>query len=115
MFAVGNMLETGRKVTNLLKEKGITCGLVDVRTVKPLDLSVLEPTCHTIVTLEDGVLCGGFGSALGAAVPEGIRVLSFGWPDRFIEHGSVGELFAQYGLDSVSITERICEEIEGKA
>lgn len=115
VFAVGNMLETGRKVTNRLKEKGITCGLVDVRTVKPLDLSVLEPTCHTIVTLEDGVLCGGFGSALGAAVPEGIRVLSFGWPDRFIEHGSVGELFAQYGLDSVSITERICEEIEGKA
>jgi 1-deoxy-D-xylulose-5-phosphate synthase len=115
IYAVGNMLDTGRQVVKLLKERGITAGLVDVRTVKPLDLSVLDSRCSTIFTLEDGVLQGGFGSALRSAVPSGIQVISFGWPDKFIEHGSVAELNKKYGLDSQSVTERICEEIERKA
>ena len=113
------------------RDRGYDAGLVDVTTVKPLDLSLLSKDCHLLVTLEDNVLEGGFGQQAAAVLAsasandekkrffsrreEGTKVLRFGWPDSFIEHGSVAELREKYGLTPEKITERICEQIEGKA
>ena len=131
IWAVGAMYACGEKVCSLLRDRGYDAGLVDVTTVKPLDLSLLSKDCHLLVTLEDNVLEGGFGQQAAAVLAsasandekkrffsrreEGTKVLRFGWPDSFIEHGSVAELREKYGLTPEKITERICEQIEGKA
>ena len=115
----------------MLRDRGYAAGLVDVTAVKPLDLSLLSNNCHLLVTLEDNVLEGGFGQQVAAGLAsasldvqkkryfgrreESTQVLRFGWPDSFIEHGSVAELRDKYGLTPEKITERICEQIEGKA
>ena len=115
----------------MLRDRGYAAGLVDVTAVKPLDLSLLSKDCHLLVTMEDNVLEGGFGQQVAARLAsasldvlkkryfgrkeESTQVLRFGWPDSFIEHGSVAELRDKYGLTPEKITERICEHIEGKA
>ena len=115
IWAVGTMLETAVKVRKILLEKSVDAGIVDVRTVKPMDLSCLNADATNLVSLEDGALAGGFGEALAAAVPDGYRVQRFGWPDIFIEHGAPNDLREKYRLDAESIAERILEEIERKA
>lgn len=116
IWAVGAEVPCGEKVRELLKEKGYSAGLVDVTAVTPLDLSVYYPECKYIVTIEDNMLSGGFGQQMAAALTnEKVRLLSFGWPNCFIEHGSVSQLKEKYYLTPEKITERICEYIEGKA
>ena len=115
IWAVGTMLDTAVKVRKLLLERGVDAGIVDVRTVKPMDLSCLNGKTTKLFTIEDGSKAGGFGEALTASVPKGCSVTSFGWPDVFVEHGSTDDLRKEYGLDPESIAERIIEEIERKA
>ena len=113
------MYDCGLKVAELLDQYGIKSGLVDVTTIKPMDLRPLEDiTADTqyIVTIEDNSVKGGFGMQLGAAVTgTGIKVLNFAWPDEFIPQGSFDQLADRFGLTAEKIAERICEIIEGKA
>lgn len=103
----------------LLKRKGIEAGLINARFVKPLDEKAILASAERtklVVTLEDNVITGGFGESLAAAMMESpVKVLNFGWPDCFIEHGSCRQLFETYKLDPKSIAERICEYIEKQA
>lgn len=119
IWAAGNMLPAGFETCEMLKKRGIEAGLVNARFIKPLDeKAVLASAARTklIVTLEDNVITGGFGESLAAAIMESpVKVLNFGWPDRFIEHGSSKQLFEKYGLDPESMTERICEYLEKQA
>ena len=114
IWAVGRMTETACRIRTLLAEKGIDAGIVDVIRVKPMELSCREDPDRPVVTIEDNVLTGGFGQAFAAA---GYchRVLSLGWPDSFIEHGSCGELEEKYGLSAEAAAERIGEYLERKA
>lgn len=122
IWAVGAMQECGQRVCSLLRDRGLDVGLVDVTTVKPLDMTPLSEDTRLIITIEDNVLAGGYGQQMAAAVSamklpekaERPQVVSFGWPDRFVEHGSVAQLQDKYGLTPEKIAERICEEIEGK-
>nr|WP_262917582.1 1-deoxy-D-xylulose-5-phosphate synthase [Aestuariivivens sediminicola] len=85
----------------------------DMRFVKPLDESLLETVFKThriIVTVEDGTITGGFGSAvLEFASKHNYTntIRSLGLPDRFIDQGSVHELQASIGLDAASLCEYI--------
>ena len=110
------MTATAVEVFKILDGRGIRCGVVNARFVKPLDLETLsESAARTklIVTLEDNVLAGGFGAQVSAALSgSDTKVYSFGWPDRFIEHGSSEQLFKKYGLDAEAIAERIVDIIE---
>lgn len=119
IWAVGNMVETALHVTELLKEKKIDAGVVNARFVQPIDLEELKASAartKLLVTIEDNVVTGGYGENLAANIMESpIKVLNYGWPDQFIEHGSNGELLKQYGLDADSIAERICEYLEKQA
>lgn len=110
IWAVGTMTQTGKQLREKLARRGIDAGLVAVASVKPLELSQLETAPKRIVTLEDGILTGGFGERLTAAAKDFV-VTSFGWPDQFIEHGSCSQLYEKYGLDADSIAERICETV----
>lgn len=116
IWAVGPMVEVGEAVCSLLEKRGYQSGLVDVTTVKPMDLSVYDPNCQCIITIEDHVLSGGLGQQLAAALTnEKVKLLNFAWPDCFIEHGSIKQLRHKYGLTAEKIAERICEYIERKA
>ena len=116
IWSCGKMTATAVEVFKILDSRGIKAGLVNARFIKPVDIkTLLESASRTklIVTLEDNVLTGGFGSQVAAALSDtDTRVYSFGWPDRFIEHGSSDELFKKYGLDAKSIAERIVNIIE---
>ena len=108
------MYDTTSKVRDILEEKGISCGLVDVKCEKPLDVTpYFDCSCGVVVSVEDNILNGGFGDSLRSALSDApVRTLSFGWPDEFIEHGSYGDLFGKYGLLPEQIAERILEELK---
>lgn len=66
----------------------------------------------TLFTIEDGVISGGFGQRLSAELSGRNKVISFGWPDAFIEHGSCDYLYEKYGLDAKSISDNIIAELK---
>ena len=114
IWALGNMVGVGRKVVELLNERGVKAGLVNARFVKPLDEELLHAQAKSnklIVTLEDHSAKGGFGSAVLESL-QANKILTpveiIGWPDKFIPHGTnVDILRKEFGLDSESIAERI--------
>ena len=103
LWALGEQVEKALKVAALLKERGLAAGVVDARFVKPFDAEMLawqRAAGARIVSIENGSVCGGLGEAIGAD-------LRFGWPDVFVEHGSVAELERIHGFDAESIARKI--------
>jgi 1-deoxy-D-xylulose-5-phosphate synthase len=117
IWALGPMVAEALKVADrLAAEEGISVGVVNARFVKPLDRHLLLSQAAgvpLIVTIEDHVATGGFGSAIIEALQEAdclTPVERIGWPDKFIEHGSnVEVLRAAYGLSTDDIVRRIKE------
>jgi 1-deoxy-D-xylulose-5-phosphate synthase len=110
IWSVGNMTDHAVKAAEILAERGIDAGVVDVRLVKPLDLTLIE-SGKPVYTIEDGIAGGGFGAKMAEALPgEDVRVL--GWPDEFIPHGSCDDLYRKYGLDPESVADRIAVDLD---
>jgi 1-deoxy-D-xylulose-5-phosphate synthase len=102
----GTLFPTCVKAAAALRGEGINIGVINARFIKPLDRTTLLRAIEEmplVITVEEGTLEGGFGSAvLEAANSAGIdtsHVRRLGLPDRFIEHGERGELLADLGLD----------------
>ena len=98
----------------VLRSDGLSVGVINARFVKPIDREVMRRAlteCSTVVTVEEGALAAGFGSAVTEfAADEGLDVSHLrriGLPDRFIEHGERSELLADFKLDSAGIVETI--------
>ncbi len=115
LLAVGSMVKTAEAVRKKLLEDGDNHTLVNARFVKPLDKKMLDSLAkdhEVIVTMEENVKSGGFGSAvveyLHTAYPE-VQVLSAALPDVFMEHGSPEKLKEKAGIDAGSIYNRIKE------
>jgi len=115
LLAVGpNMLGVARDAADRLAAAGISAHVVNARFIKPLDERMLMELASgrpaPILTLEEGVLAGGFGAAvMEFYAVKGIRdvtVVPFGVPDRFIDHGSVKEQLMEAGLTA----DRIADE-----
>ena len=113
IFGCGHMLETAEQVWKSLKEKGYSCSLINSRFVKPMDTDVLcemSDGHRLFVTIEDAAVTGGYGDRVMRYVSEqnmGVKVLTMGVPDCFVEHGNIPQLREQIGLDTVSIVEKI--------
>jgi 1-deoxy-D-xylulose-5-phosphate synthase len=112
ILAVGRMVPIAAKAAVQLEQEGISCGLINARWVKPLDPRLPEwaEKYERIVTVEDGVASGGFGSAvLGALAPLGLagKVRVLGLPDAFLPPGNPDVLFSDLGLDADGITAHI--------
>lgn len=115
LWAIGTMLADAEKLAARLSEHGIQAGVVNARFVKPLDTDLLAESARSarlIVTMEDHVITGGFGSAvmeaLQAANLQHCPVERIAWPDAFIEHGSsVTQLREKNGLSTEAILERV--------
>ncbi len=110
IIAIGNRVYPALEAAETLSETGINTCVINARFVKPLDTTLIIDMAKEIgkvITVEDGILMGGFGSAiLEALAVEGItdvRVNSLGVPDRFVEHGDVNTLYDRYGYDTQAI------------
>ncbi|WIV10989.1 1-deoxy-D-xylulose-5-phosphate synthase [Proteiniborus sp. MB09-C3] len=117
LLAIGKMVETGYEVAEKLREQGKDITLINGRFVKPLDEDLIKEVAEghsLIITLEDNVKAGGFGSCINDLLIENSysgEILNITLPDVFIEHGSVDELFKQYNMDTQGILNKIYEKI----
>jgi 1-deoxy-D-xylulose-5-phosphate synthase len=104
VFALGAMMAEGERLVEMLEQQGLSAALIDPRFAKPIDRECVGRygrRCGLLITLEDHVLAGGFGSAVLETLNElevTVPVVRVGWPDQFIEHGKVEALRAKYGL-----------------
>ena len=116
-LAVGTMVEKAKEAAAILKEEGIEAAVVNMRFIKPLDTERIDEMARTkrlLITVEENVLAGGFGSAVAEYLADhGIEVplLRFGIPDRFIEQGTRRELLSLCGLQPDEMAERIRERL----
>lgn len=108
-----------RDAASVLKSEGISITHYDMRFISPLDETVLHKVFRSfnkIITIEDGMLKGGFGSAVLEFMSDNAysaTVRRMGIPDYFVEHGTQEELYAECGFDTASIIETI-REMTGK-
>lgn len=105
LFGLGPMNTLARKAAAQLEAEGFDCAVINPRFTKPLDAGTHEflgRAADVVVTLEDHVLAGGYGSAVLELFSEksiATPVVRLGWPDQFIEHASTqDELRRKYGL-----------------
>jgi len=105
-------IQTAR-VIKMLQKDGISATHYDMRFVKPLDeeaLHMVFKKYKKVLTIEDGVLSGGFGSAVLEFISNhnyNVHLKRIGLPDQFIDHGSTEELFRDFGLDQQGIYKTI--------
>jgi len=103
LLAIGKMVGVAEAAALQLAESGIGATVVDARFVKPLDpeLATLAARHRAVLTVEDGTLAGGFGSAVLELLAEcgvSVPVRRLGLPDHFIEHGAQSVLLSGFGL-----------------
>jgi len=112
IWGLGALVPMASEFHSQLEREGYSAALVNARFVKPLDTELLENYARRvglIVTFEDHVLMGGFGSAvLEYLSSKNLRVpvVRIGWPDAFIEHGKVDQLREKYGLSVAAALEK---------
>lgn len=110
IVSCGRMLETSLEASQLLKDNGISCSVVNIRCVKPLDTDKLKEYLHSkkmLVTIEDNIKDGGMGQYVASKLGGGINTLHLGFDTCFIPHGKQQELFEIYSLDSCSVANSI--------
>jgi 1-deoxy-D-xylulose-5-phosphate synthase len=113
ILAIGSMVCPSIEASDLLNKKGFNVGVFNARFAKPLDEdSITEITQRTenIITCEENVLSGGFGSAVAELLTDkhiDVNLLRLGIPDRFIEHGAREVLLKKIGLTSKGIARKV--------
>ncbi len=116
ILTIGPILHEAQKALEELKQKGIDVDLYDMIWVKPLDTDLLKHIVSShkaIITVEDGVISGGFGSAVTEwckANCVDIRIKTLGAPDSWVSHGTVAQLRHECGFDSVGIEAAVMAE-----
>lgn len=114
ILALGKMVYPALEASVKLWEDGISAEVINARFVKPLDTELLDDLCRRfqkIITIEDGQIQGGFGSAvmeyIGSHHKRNVDVLMHGIPDIFVEHGTQEELLHDLKLDAEGIAETV--------
>ncbi len=110
IIAIGSMVYPSLKAAEALAREGISASVVNARFVKPLDEELLEQVVlqhSSIVTVEENVISGGFGSGivewLHARGHDSVKVRIHGIPDKFVEQGTIPELHHLLSLDAEGI------------
>ncbi|NEP31527.1 MULTISPECIES: 1-deoxy-D-xylulose-5-phosphate synthase [unclassified Moorena] len=113
MVGYGTMVYTAMQTAEILSEHGIEATVINARFVKPLDTELIFPLAQKIgrvVTLEEGCLMGGFGSAVAEALMDNdilVPLKRFGVPDQLVDHAKPDESKADLGLTGSQIAEQI--------
>jgi len=117
LIAIGDICETAKEAKQMLEAKGLSVALINARWIKPLDAVTIEnfaKKVKVVCTFEDHVLMNGFGCAViehlataGIATP----VVRIGWPDEFIEHGTIPILRTKHGLTAEHAVELVMSKL----
>lgn len=120
LLGYGSMVQTAMQVAEILSEHSISATVVNARFVKPLDRELILPLAERIgkvVTLEEGCLMGGFGSAVAECLLDNdilVPVKRFGVPDILVDHASPNESKADLGLTGSQIAEKVLQMFSSK-
>ncbi len=121
ILAVGSMVDPALAAGEFLHHSGIRARVVNCRFIKPLDRGLLEEIANSsraVVTVEENVRPGGFGSQVITAVQQmgGFHghILSLGIPDRFVQHGARKELLDMVGLTPEKIAESVLDFVRNE-
>jgi 1-deoxy-D-xylulose-5-phosphate synthase len=119
LFAVGRMVEVAKEAAARLEMQGVSCGVVNARWIKPVDLRIAEwaRKHQVVVTVEDNVGSGGFGGAvLEALAPHGLagRVRVLALPDQFLPQGKASDILKEHGLDAAGVAQSVFEAVRGR-
>jgi 1-deoxy-D-xylulose-5-phosphate synthase len=113
LFGLGNMFEVAKETAALLEAEGFSVALINPRWIKPMDAGTLEffaRSVEAICTFEDHVLHNGFGCAIMEHLAE-VRittpVVRIGWPDQFVQHGTIPVLRKKHGLTAETAVEKL--------
>lgn len=114
IFTIGKTVARGIKIAKKLQNMNIDAEVINVRFLKPLDVSTLKKSIEKtkkVVTIEDGTIINGLGTAIKELIMdnhiEDTEIKAYAYPDKFIQHGSVDELEKMYHLDEDYIVEDI--------
>jgi 1-deoxy-D-xylulose-5-phosphate synthase len=117
LIGLGEMFPVAQKAKAELESKGLSVALINPRWIKPLDGALIEAVASkvkVVCTLEDHVLMNGFGCGVIEHLNDaGIKtpVVRIGWPDQFIEHGSVSALRQKHGLTVENTVTRVLSKL----
>jgi 1-deoxy-D-xylulose-5-phosphate synthase len=115
LLGYGTMVYPAMQAAEILSEHGIEATVINARFVKPLDTELILPLAKQIgrvVTLEEGCLMGGFGSAVAEALMDAdilVPVKRIGVPDILVDHATPEQSFAALGLSSPQIAETVLQ------
>ena len=121
IFGLGNMFEVAMEAARLLEAQGVSVALINPRWIKPLDTGTIEffaRGAQVLCTLEDHVLHNGFGCAVMEHLHTQMintPVVRIGWPDQFIEHGTIPILRKKHGLTAEALVERVLPLLQTKS
>ncbi len=117
ILTIGHIGNLALKAIEKLGEEGINPALYDLRFIKPLDENLLHEVFskfNKVITVEDGCLMGGMGSAVLEFMADNnykAEVKRLGIPDRLVEHGEQPELYAECGYDETAIREAVIQMV----
>lgn len=118
LLAVGSMVAEALETRRLLMKQGVRAAVVNCSTVKPLDEDLLRSMGdRPIITMEEHVLIGGFGSAVSAfctAEEMPGPAISFGIADTFVQHGRRDQLMKYLGLEPEQMAARVCNVLKSR-
>jgi 1-deoxy-D-xylulose-5-phosphate synthase len=121
IWGLGNMLDLALEIAAALEEKGISCTVVNPRFIKPVDTELLKTQSQEVdlvVTVEDHVVTGGFGSIIAEELDvhrSSLPVVKVGWPDQFIEHGAINLLRQKYGISVEAVVPKILQMLSSRS
>jgi 1-deoxy-D-xylulose-5-phosphate synthase len=113
IISIGHIGNEVVKATGILTQEGISAAHYDIRYLKPIDEDLLHgifSQFNKVVTVEDGTITGGLGSAISEFMADQdykAKLIRLGIPDRFVEQGRVGELWRECGYDAEGIVEKV--------
>lgn len=114
IIAIGNTVAKAVKIAENLQRENINIEVINARFLKPLDKERIKESIiktKNIITIEDGTKINGLGTAIEELIVEenikDVKIKKYGYPDKFIEHGTVNELEKLYHVDQQSIEEDI--------
>ncbi len=120
VITIGPIGNEALKAIEKVAEKGIRAALFDMIFLKPLDCDLLESICKKydkIITVEDGTLIGGLGTAVTEWINDNgykVKITRLGIPDKFIKQGTVQQLYSICGIDADSISKSITKMVKGE-
>ncbi len=120
IFGLGNMFEVAAEAGRMLEEQGYSVALINPRWIKPLDTGTIEffaRGTQVICTIEDHVLHNGFGCGVMEHLSTEMihtPVVRVGWPDQFVEHGTIPILRKKHGLTAEALVAKVLPFLKKK-